>query len=242
VFVPRLVKGADIRGGWRITISSGETIPTNLYVVAGEMENDSMAGGELLLKGVLERNLKVADGTVTISGSIQSPAVVRSDQFTIGKQAKLESSPDYFSPRATEIPDSAQIAGPVGFHVTAGMDQRWIGCFLFPKTSTEVAQYTLGNFWKELLRGFVLFFVIPPAFFLQMLSVMDVPMAFLGGLLHLGFGVVVIIYAAGALGAFLMKRFARSESYVADWKAVLGGIYECFWLAIQWERQKEATG
>ncbi len=371
VFVPSLVQGADVRAGRRITIPAEETIPTNLYVAAGEaeisgnidgdlivaggevsvqgaVENDIMAaggqidlmgyvggdvrmaggeidirghiegdlvvaggtvqilpsgtiggdvlmaGGELFLEGALERNLKAAGGTVTISGSIQGPVVVRSDQFTIGEQAKLEGSLDYFSPREIEFPESAQIAGPVNFHLTAGMNQRWIGdglrrmgvallfvglmmslagglfgCFVFPKTSTEVVRYTLGNFWKELLRGFVLFFVVPPAFFLLMLSVVGVPVAFLGGLIHLGFGVVAIIYAGVALGAFLMKRLTRAESYVADWKAVLvglpimfvvsripvigfianlmvflavlGGIYENFWLAIQRGRQKEAA-
>ena len=99
-----------------------------------------------------------------------------------------------------------------------------LGFFLLRRVSQDLVQYALGNFGKEFLRGFVLFFVIPPAIFLVAITVVGAPIAFLVGLFHLSVGIVSIIYAGIALGTLLLKWAQHKPSFEVTWQAVLLGI------------------
>ena len=223
-------------------------------VVGGDVV---LAGGDVILEGTLVRSVRAVAGEMSLNGTITGPVGLRTGLLVIGEHADLENELAYFAPEEAEIPKSATIKGPIVFHMTSGMDQDWLrlimrragiaffilrfamtlgagllGFLLLRKPSQDLVQYALGNFGREFLRGFVLFFVIPPAIFLIAITVVGVPVAFLGGLLHLSVGIVSVIYAGIALGALLLKWLRRKPEFEVSWQAVLLGIPIAFLVRI----------
>ncbi|MBI3934841.1 MAG: polymer-forming cytoskeletal protein [Acidobacteria bacterium] len=212
-----------------------------------------LAGGDVLLEGTLVRSVRAVAGKVLLNGTITGPVSLRTNSLAIGEGANLENELVYFAPVEATVAENARIKGPITFHMISGMDQDWlrlllqragsvffllrltmtlgaglIGFLLLRKPTQDLIQYALGNFGKEFLRGFVLFFVIPPAIFLIAITVVGVPVAFLGGLFHLSVGIVSVIYAGIALGALLLKWLRHRPAFEVTWQAVLLGISLAF--------------
>jgi hypothetical protein len=208
-----------------------------------------LAGGEAVLEGTLVRSVKAVAGSMLLNGTITGPVTVRTNSLTIGPDASLGDELAYFAPTEAVIDQNAKINGTVTYHMISGMDQTWLrlimrrvgiaffllrfamtlgagllGFLLLRRISQDLVEYALGSFWKELLRGFVLFFVIPPAIFLVAITVVGAPVAFLGGLFHLSVGIVSVIYSGVALGTLVLKWVRRSPKYEVSWKAILLGI------------------
>lgn len=225
--------------GGRVRLLSGA-------VIGGEV---LLASSELRIEGVINGPLVAASNITRIEGTVRGPVRVRTGLLEFGEGANLQGALTYFAPQEAEIPASARIAGPVRYEMTSGMDQPWlygllrrlgiaifllsfgmslagglIGVMLLPKTSNALIQHIGGHLGSECLRGFVLFLVMPPVFFLLMVTVVGVPVAVLSGLIHLGFGIVSVIYAAVLGGALFLKAVLRKDTLEANWKAVLVGI------------------
>jgi hypothetical protein len=212
-----------------------------------------LAGGDVILEGALVRSLRAVAGKILLNGTIAGPVSVRSESLSLGESAELSDALTYFSPEEAVIDAGARINGPVTYHVTSGMDQNWLrltlrragiaffflrfamvlggallGFFLLRKPTQELVEYALANFGREFLRGFALFFVIPPAIFLLAITVVGVPVAFLGGLVHLSVGVLAIIFAGVVLGTLLMNKAQHKSSWEVSWQAVLLGVATMF--------------
>lgn len=208
-----------------------------------------LAGGDVVLEGTMARSVKTVAGQLLLNGAISGPVGIRAESLVIGEHARLENELTYFSPKEASIHSSAQVGGPVTFHLISGMDQNWLrflmgrlgvaffilrfamtlgagllGYWLLRKPTQELVEYSLKNFGGEFLRGFVLFFVIPPAIFLLAITIVGAPVAFLGGLLHLSVGMVAIIYSGIALGTLTLKWLRRKPEFDVSWQAVLLGI------------------
>ena len=208
-----------------------------------------LAGGDVLLDGVLVRSVKAVAGQMVLSGTVSGPVGVRTGKLVIGEHADLENELAYFSPEEASVHPQAKVKGPVTFHMISGMDQDWLrfilrrlgvaffflrfamtlvagllGYFLLRKPSQDLVSHALSHFGREFLLGFVLFFVIPPAIFLILLTVVGAPVAFLGGLVHLSVGMVAVIYSGIALGTLLLKLLRRKAEYEVSWAAILVGI------------------
>jgi cytoskeletal protein CcmA (bactofilin family) len=208
-----------------------------------------VAGGELLIEGTLAKSLRAAGGDVILNGTVSGPVQVRSSRLEVGEKANLEGALVYFTPDEAVIHEGAKIAGPITFHLVSGMDQGWIrrglrrlglafyliglvttllagllACIFLRRPSQALVGYALSNFGKELLRGFVFFFVMPAAIFLLTVSVIGVPFAFLAGLMHLGFGIIAVVFTGIAVGTLLLKLVRKKEEYEVSWKAALVGI------------------
>ena len=95
---------------------------------------------------------------------------------------------------------------------------------VFPKLSRDLVRDALQNFGTGLLRGFVLFFVLPITFFLITLTVVGLPIALLAGFVHLSFGIIAAVFAGIALGSLLWKAATKQAEYEATWKTALVGI------------------
>jgi cytoskeletal protein CcmA (bactofilin family) len=216
-----------------------------------------LAGGEVLLEGDLRKSLKAAGGDVTLNGRVGGPVRLRAGRVVIGERANLESELTYFAPDEAEIREGARIAGPVNFFVVSGMDQNWfqrgvrrlnfafyslgllmtlaagvLACIFLRRLSQGLVAYALPNFGKELLRGFVLFLVVPAAIFLMFVTVIGAPLAFVTGMMHLAFGMIAIVFTGIAEGALLRKRVQKKEQYEVNWKTALLGIPLAFLVSL----------
>jgi cytoskeletal protein CcmA (bactofilin family) len=212
-----------------------------------------LAGGDVILEGTLARSLRAVAGKILLNGTITGAVSVRTERLILGENANLDGALTYFAPDEAVMDSGARISGPVTFHVTAGMDQNWLrgalqragfafllvrfamilsgallAFFLLRKPTQELVEYALANFGREFLRGFVLFFVIPPAIFLVAITVVGVPVAFLGGLVHLSIGVLAMIYAGVVVGTLVLNKAQRRATWEVSWPAVLLGVSAIF--------------
>jgi cytoskeletal protein CcmA (bactofilin family) len=215
-------------------------------VIGGEV---LLAASELRIEGLINGPLVAAANLTRIEGTIRGPVKVRTGILEFGESATLESTLAYFAPQEAQIPATARITGPIQYEMTSGMDQSWLygllrrvgiaiaflafgmslaggllGVILLPQTSNSLIQHIANNLGSECLRGFVLFLVMPPIFFILMVTVIGVPVAVLSGMIHLGFGIVSVIYAAVLGGALFMKAVLKRETTEVNWKTVLVGI------------------
>jgi len=241
------VVGDLVVAGGQVRVHSGASVGGDVL----------LAGGEVLLEGDLGKSLKAAGGDVTMNGRIGGPVRLRAGKVVIGERANLESELTYFAPDEAEIREGARIAGPIHFFVVSGMDQNWfqrgvhgldfafyslgfmmtlvaglLVCIFLRKLSQGLIAYALPNFGKELLRGFVLFLVIPAAIFLMFVTVVGAPFAFVTGMMHLAFGMIAIVFTGIAEGALLRKRIQKKEQYEVTWKAALLGIPLAFLISL----------
>ena len=239
-----VVLAGKVAGDLVVAAGTVQVLPT--ASIGGDV---ILAGGNISLEGTLAKSLKAVAGQVIVNGVVTGPVGVRAGWLTLGENARLGNELAYFSPDEAQVSKTAKIAGPVIFHVISGMDQDWlriilgrmgvalfflrflmtlgaglVGYLLLPKRSQALVGYTLSNFWREVLRGFVLFFVIPPALFLIFITVVGAPVAFLGGLTLLSVGIISIIYSGIALGTLLLHKIRGQRDYKVSWQAVLVGI------------------
>ena len=208
-----------------------------------------VAAGEVIIESTIRGAVRVAGGDITLNGMVAGPVRVRARTLVIGEQARLGGELTYWAPSEATIDPAAEIEGPTTFYLIAGMDQDWLarallrigitfllvtflmtlaaGLFsvlVFPKISEDLVRRTFQNFGGGLLRGFVLFFVLPAAAFLVTLTVVGLPIALIAGLVHVIFGIISGVYAGIAFGSLLWKAATKREEYEVTWKTVLVGV------------------
>ena len=216
-----------------------------------------VAAGEVVLESTVRGAVRVAGGQIMLDGPVAGPVRVRARSLTIGEQARLGGELTYWAPREAAIHPAAEINGPTTFHLVAGVDQGRLerallrigitflllalfmtlsaglfGVLVFPNLSEDLVRQTFQNFGGGLLRGFVLFFVLPAAAFLVTLTVVGLPIALIAGLVHVSFGIISAVYAGIALGSFLWKAVTKREEYEVTWKTVLVGIPSMAFLSL----------
>lgn len=208
-----------------------------------------VAAGEVVIESAIRGAVRVAAGDITLNGAVAGPVRVRARSLVIGQQARLGGELTYWAPREAVIDPAAKINGPTTFYLIAGVEQGWLerallrigitfllvaflmtlvaGLFsvlVFPGISQDLVRRTFQNFGGGLLRGFVLFFVLPAALFLVTLTVVGLPIALVAGLVHVTFGIISAVYAGIALGSLLWKTVTKREEYEVTWKTVLVGV------------------
>jgi hypothetical protein len=247
-----VIVGGEVNGD--LVIAGGTVRLLSGAVINGDV---MLAGSDLRIEGLINGSLIGAANLTRIEGTIQGPVRIRTALLEFGERANLGNSLSYLAPQEADIPPTAQITGPIQFEMTSGMDQSWLyGVFrkvgiaiflfsfgialaggllavnLFPQTSTALVQHISSHLGIEFLRGFVLFLVMPPIFFLLMVTVIGMPVAVLTGMIHLVLGVVSVIYAAVLAGALFLKAVRHIEAPVANWKAVMVGIPLLFFVSL----------
>jgi cytoskeletal protein CcmA (bactofilin family) len=208
-----------------------------------------VAAGEVVIESSVRGSVRVAAGDITLNGVVAGPVRVRARSLLIGEQARLAGELTYWAPREAVIDPAAEIDGPTTFYLIAGVDQDWLarallrigitfllvaflmtlaaglfGVLVFRKISEDLVRRTFQDFGAGLLRGFILFFVLPAAAFLVTLTVVGLPIALIAGLIHVAFGIISAVYAGIALGSLLWKTAAKRGVYEVTWKTVLIGV------------------
>lgn len=240
------VGGDLVAAGGQIRLLPGATVSGD--VVA--------AGGQVTLEGAVNRSVKAAGGNVAIYDGVAEDVQARAGLLTIGEKARIGGRLTYWSGRSADIHPGAVIGGPVTFHPAPGLAghplRRWLlaflffatlagflmvltagvlGFFLFRRPSEALVRSTLDHFGIQLVRGFVLFVVIPVALFLAAATVVGIPVAVLAGLLHLAMTLIAGVYAGIVFGGLVFKLFSGGGGYEIRWKTLLVGIPLLFLLS-----------
>lgn len=191
------------------------------------------AGGEVDVRGHLERSLHAAGGTVRVGAEVEGNVDVAGGTVELLPSARIAGNLTYRSPRPAVIHPDARIAGTVT-HVGAEAPRatRWMTAagwvaravlalglllagvalvLLFPGFTTGAVQALRGRPWSSLALGFALWVATPVAVALLVVSGIGIPLglaliaAYLVALLA---GLLVALVALGAL----VTRGARSAA------------------------------
>lgn len=209
-----------------------------------------LAGGDILVDGVISGDLSVYGGVVRIDGKINGNALVETDKkLVIGSKAEIGGNLNYSAPEKLTIEDGAKINGEVIFKEIAAKGQSvtqkgffgifgvaWligllisltavlIVYFLFDKKIKEAVNYSLSNFGKEALRGFVVLVVLPIAVIISLVTVLGILLGIAGILLYSLMAIFASIFAPILLGTIIFRKLLKKPEFGADWKSVATGV------------------
>ncbi len=212
--------------------------------------NAKLAGGNILVDGDIKGDLAVYGDAIRIDGIIGGNVSAKAGQkLVIGSRAEIDGNLNYSAPEKLTIEDGAKITGEVVFTEIAvksrGITQKgflgFIGIawligllmsltaslavyFLFGKKIKEAINYTLDNFGKETLRGFVALVALPIAVVISFATVIGIMLGFAGLLLYILMAVFACIFAPILLGTIIFRKLLKKPEFGVDWKSVLTGV------------------
>jgi cytoskeletal protein CcmA (bactofilin family) len=231
------IGGELLAAGGQVSLNSGLEVKGNT----------TLAGGSLLIDGALAGDLAAYGGSVRIDGKIAGNVKVETSQkLIIGSQAVISGSLDYKAPEKLTIEDGAKINGKVTFNEIQAQQAKkglwgiwWLAWlvglaifltaalvvyFLFRKKLEEAVSYTLANFGKETLRGFIILVVLPIAAIVAFVTVIGALLGGAGLLLYILMGVFTSIFAPMVFGTLIFRLILKKPDFVGDWRSVVTGV------------------
>jgi hypothetical protein len=194
-----------------------------------------VAGGQVVVDGMVQGSVKMAGGQLTINGIVNGNVSARADQKTIlGSGARIGGTVTYAATKG-HGPATTNAAFPMralwavmaivtGIKMLAMLGLGVLLIWIWRKPSLELLAQASGSFWPSLGRGFAYAILVPIAAILLLVS-------FVGSLVG---GIVVLAYAmtwmfasvlAGMwLGAWIAKLFTKRSTLRLGWWSGLGGI------------------
>ncbi len=216
-----------------------------------EVRGDTViAGGNILVDGNLAGNASFYGGAVRIDGKIAGNVKVKTDnKLIIGSKAEIAGNLEYSAPKELTIEDGAKIKGKVTFNEFKALKAQkakrgffgiwgigWlislVVCltaalvimFLFRKKLSEAVSYTLDNFGKETLRGFIILVVLPIAVIISFITIIGSLLSGAGILLYILLAVLGSIFAPIVLGTLIFRLILKKPEYGVDWRSVVVGV------------------
>lgn len=234
VVVDGRVNGDLIVAGGTVNVMPGASIGGDVVATGGEVTLNGTVGGRVMASG----------NKIVMNAKAGKDVRVYAQDFQWGKSAAARGSLDYYTPRAIAPPPG--VKGEVTHHVTEGMNEReglaavFTGWFLlrlamllvcgavlvwaFRSGSRRLVSESLTHPGIELLRGLGLLVLAPIAVVLLWVSVVGVPIGFLGAFAYAAFLLIAYVYAGIVLGGWLWRKFRKVPQYEITVPAALVGI------------------
>jgi len=240
VTVQGKIAGDAVIGGGNITLASSQ--------VSGDA---MLGGGSIVIESPINGNLKAGGGQVTVNAPIEGNVVIRANKVTLGPKANIQGDLTYTS--ATEAtretgavvhgktdytksetitkPEAAPQAALAAFFtlwIFAKLLMLLLAAFLFlwifPAYAQSLVTIYATKPLENLGKGFVGFIVAPIASILLLMTVIGIPLGFLG---LLGFAALMIFATLATpvlVGSIVHKWIWKPAGYVVDWKTILLGV------------------
>lgn len=234
------IGGEFLAAGGQLNLSSGLEVKGNT----------TLAGGNILVDGTFSGDVVAYGGSVRIDGKIAGNVKVKTDnKLIIGSKAEILGNLDYSAPEKLTLEDGAKIKGKVIFSEFKNLKNQktkkglwgilgigWlvslalylttalVVLFLFRKKLEEAVNYTLGNFGKETLRGFIILVVLPIAVIISFVTVIGALLGGAGILLYILMAVFGCIFAPIVLGSLIFRKLLKKPDFGADWQSVIVGV------------------
>lgn len=234
VVVDGPVNGDLIVAGGKVTVMPGAKIGGDVVATGGEVTLNGTIGGRVLASG---RN-------VVMNAKTGKNVRVYAQSFQWGENAAAKGSLDYYTPRAIAPPP--RVGGEVNHHVIEAMSEKeglaavftggyflrlamLLACgallvWVFRSGSRRLVSESLTHPGYELLRGLGWLVLAPIAVVLLFISVVGVPIGFLGVFTYAAFLVLGYVYAGIVLGGWLWRKFRKVPQYEITVPAALVGI------------------
>jgi hypothetical protein len=207
-----------------------------------------VAGGKVNSDGLMNGNGKIFSKEVYISGTLNKDVDIKANSLIVEKTAVINGNINYKGQKEATINEGAKIIGKISFTKIEAKSVRAGGLvgifsvfwfikfltlfvatlvlfFLVRRSISKIAAQSVDNFWKELLRGFVLLVVIPAAIIFLFLTIIGSLLGVFGIALY-GLLIILGMVFAGIIIAELLNRlFFRGErAKPLKWPMVVLGV------------------
>ena len=210
-------------------------------------------GGEVIIDGAITGSVRANGNVIRLDGLVAGPVNANAGKISMGSRARLQGGLSYSAPREVAMAQGAQVIGPTRFQrasdggdgTAADFLGAWfflrlvlalvsgvIAVWLFRNVSRRLVRDSLSHPGHELLRGFVLLIMVPVTLVLLFVTVVGLPLGFIGALLYAAFLIIANIYAGILLGSWLWKRIRKQAQYDITIPAAIAGIF-LLW-AVSW--------
>ncbi len=221
----------------QVNIMSGSVIGKDVKIIGSIVNYSGNAGGGIDIKG----------NKVYINGAVGKDLSVKAREITLGPGALIKGNFDYYSPKEVVVEQGATVRGAVNFHKTEMPAKRPIlagiifGVFtlaLLIKTlmfiTASLAVFYLArahiksivkeassNFWKEALRGFVLFVVAPVAIIICFITIIGITLGMIALFTYLALITITAVIAVLLFAQLALKHVFKKENYELNWWIVI---------------------
>ncbi len=232
--------------GGSVTVLSGVNVSGDAIVLGGSVTIDGtvgedlmVMGGDVTLNGKVGGNVRVKQAdrlTIGEAAEVAGDLAYRSPREAViaeGAAIRGEVSYDQLTKRdyRKEARDGGLVAAFFGLFTLLALVKfltillaALLLIHLFKDGMRDVTDSVYGNFWRELLRGFVLLVTMPAAAIILGLTIVGSIPAVLIGLSYAALLVSASVYSGVFFGALLFKKFSKTKDLRLDWKSAVVGI------------------
>jgi cytoskeletal protein CcmA (bactofilin family) len=214
-----------------VIVGSGKLTIGEKAIIKGDLV---VGSGSVVVYGKIYGNARIAGGAVTLKANINGDVMVKTDNhLTILPGTKIGGELSYWAP--TENPDFSKFALAVKYHpaarrsrapmisafmwmvpaVTLGLLLWKFVClfllgtiliWLMPKLLPRVVAVIKKDYWKVFWQGLIFIIGAPALLLVLALTIVGLPLAFVGGLLYILALLIGGIAAAALVGSWLIKK------------------------------------
>ncbi|HYF10194.1 MAG TPA: polymer-forming cytoskeletal protein [Candidatus Paceibacterota bacterium] len=237
--------GSSARGDALLAGGDVTTLPS--MVVGGDMY---LAGGRVLLSGVVQGRVRVHARDVTINGTISGPLSISADTVTFGPNASLAGTVTYSAGRAATVVEGAAFSGeviyePLSPHENSYSPLYWaktigvwfvlkllmifLGCLVmslyYRRAVLGLAARFFDGFGWNVLIGFAFLVATPFAAVLLMMTVVGLLIGILVLLIYGAMLIINTLYLPALVGGEIYRYFKReAEMKVSVLTIVIGTV------------------
>jgi len=232
--------GGDIRAVGGTIMINGQT--------SGEVV---LTGGDLSVANgaSIGKNAYLIGGKISMDGLVGKNLEIRSSKIALGSTAKIAGNFNYYSQKEADIVSGAKINGDVIFHpeqikkptyahkfpwlafitfwwlvgIAGATILAWLLYYLWTNESKDMIATAMSSPGRELLRGFILLFMIPITTIICLITVIGLPLAIMSSFFFIALTVLAAA-VSGLLTASLIARFLfkKKEAGLNWWLIFLG--------------------
>jgi len=211
-------------------------------VVSGDL---IVGAGQVTIDGKVEGMARIAASDVTISGTINGNVDIYATKVIISNDAYIGGNLTYHAPEQATISSSAKIIGKTDFQKTEqqkfpakemsavlgifgvfgllmGLALLFVLVYILPKTSKQLVEGSLTNFWANLGWGFIGIFIIPIGMMIVAFTFVGLKVAGVILVAYIAAMIIAAVAATLALGSQILRWFGEKQ-YRVDWLTILVG-------------------
>lgn len=232
------VNGDFLVAGGQIEIAPSSVVDGDFLV----------AGGRVNIDGLMNGSGKIAAGEVYISGTLNSDVTVKANRLVIENTAIVNGNISYQGKEEATISEGAQINGKISFTKIEAKTVKPVGFgailsvvwfikflillvaalilfFLMRRNISRISGQVVDNFWKDLLRGFVLLVVIPVVIVLLFFTIIGSLLGIFGIALYGLLFIIAMVFTGIVVAEFLNRLIFRGKrARPLNWPMVILGV------------------
>jgi len=235
ITVSKSAGGDLIIAGGQINVSPESSIGKDVEI----------AGGSINFLGKAGQTLEIEGGTVFVNGPVAGNLKITAEEIKLGPKAVIGGNFDYSSLKEAVLEQGAVVSGTTNFtkiNTEVGSNAKtanamflgFIGVawvvktlmfilaalvlvYFFKPQTKNVLDIASSNFWKEVLRGFIVLVVLPIAIILSFVTVIGTFLGLIALAFYVAFIILASVFNILVFAKVCLKYLFKRPDYEMNW-------------------------